>query len=62
MNRKWHTLTGHYNIYFNGQQKVLDAETQLEASHVNNFNQILDVFPLGTPEAAKGAANNSMFC
>lgn len=57
MNRKWHTLTGHYNIYFNGQQKVLDAETQLEASHVNNFNQILDVFPLGTPEAAKGAAN-----
>jgi tetratricopeptide (TPR) repeat protein len=57
MNRKWHTLTGHYNIYFNGQQKVLDAEIQLEASHVNNFNQVLDVFPLGTPEAAKGAAN-----
>jgi tetratricopeptide (TPR) repeat protein len=57
MNRKWHTLTGHYNIYFNGKQKVLDAEIQLEASHVNNFNQVLEVFPIGTPEAAKGAAN-----
>jgi tetratricopeptide (TPR) repeat protein len=57
LNRKFHTLTGHFNVYFNGQQKLLDAVTQLQNSHVNNFGKILDVFPLGTPESAKAAGN-----
>jgi len=57
LNRKWHTLTGHYNIYFNGEQKLLDATTQLENGHPNNFNEILNVFPIGTEEAAKGVSN-----
>ncbi len=57
INRNWHTLTGHYNIYFNAEQKILEVKTQVEASHSNNFNQILDVIPYGTPEAAKSAGN-----
>ncbi|OYU96879.1 MAG: hypothetical protein CFE21_00920 [Bacteroidetes bacterium B1(2017)] len=57
LNRKFHTLTGHFNVYFNGEQKLLDATKQIENSHVNNFNKILDVFPLGTPESAKAAGN-----
>lgn len=57
INRKWHSLTGHYNIYFNGEQKLLDATKQLEKSHVNDFNKVLDVFPYGNESAAKASAN-----
>lgn len=57
LNRNYHTLTGHYNVYFNGEQKLLDAITQLESSHINNFNKVLDVFPTGSADAAKAAGN-----
>ncbi len=57
INRNWHTLTGHYNIYFNAEQKLLDVKSQIEASHQDNFNQILEVIPYGTPESAKAAGN-----
>ena len=57
LNRKFHTLTGRFNVYFNGEQKLLDAILQMEASHQNNFGKVLDVFPLGTAESAKAAGN-----
>ena len=57
LNKKWHSLVGHYNIYFNGEIKLNDAITTLKAGHVNDFNKILDVFPYGNDAAAKGVAN-----
>lgn len=57
LNKKWHSLVGHYNIYFNGEIKLNDAITALKAGHVNDFNKILDVFPYGNDAAAKGVAN-----
>lgn len=57
MNRKFHTLTGHFNVYFNGEQKLLDAVKQIENSNVNNFVQVLDVFPMGNAEASKASGN-----
>ena len=57
LNRKYHTLTGHYNVYFNGEQKLLDAILQMENAHQNNFGKVLDVFPLGNAESAKAAGN-----
>ncbi|MFZ4796021.1 MAG: tetratricopeptide repeat protein [Bacteroidia bacterium] len=57
LNKKWHSLVGHYNIYFNGEIKLNDAITTLKAGHVNDFNKILDVFPYGNEAAAKGVAN-----
>lgn len=56
INRAWHTLTGHYNVYFNGEQKLLEATQTLEAGHVNDFNKILDVFPYGDEAAAKNVS------
>jgi tetratricopeptide (TPR) repeat protein len=56
INRAWHTLTGHYNVYFNGEQKLLEATQTLEAGHVNDFNKILDIFPYGDEAAAKGVS------
>lgn len=57
LNRKFHTLTGHFNVYFNGEQKLLEAILQMENTHQNNFGKILDVFPLGTAESAKASGN-----
>jgi tetratricopeptide (TPR) repeat protein len=50
-------MTGHFNIYFNGEQKLLDALAQIEKSHVNDFNKVLDVFPYGDEASAKTSAN-----
>ncbi|MCF8254374.1 MAG: hypothetical protein K9H61_05400 [Bacteroidia bacterium] len=57
LNRNFHTLTGHFNVYFNGEQKLLDAINQIEATHVDNFDKVLEVFPMGTEESAKTAGN-----
>lgn len=57
INRKWHTLTGHYNIFFNGQLKLNTAIMLLAKSHPNDFNKVLDVFPYGTDAQAKANGN-----
>ncbi len=57
LNKKFHSLTGHYNVYFNGEQKLLDAIKQIEVSHLDDYTQNIDVIQTGTPEAAKSAAN-----
>jgi tetratricopeptide (TPR) repeat protein len=53
INREWHTLTGHYNVYFNGEQKLVEILQSLEKGHVNDFTRVLDVFPYGDQAAAK---------
>jgi len=57
INRKWHTLTGHYNVYFNGEQKLEDAILQIEKTHINDFTKVLDVYPILTEQSSKAAAN-----
>jgi len=50
INRKWHTLTGHYNVYFNGEIKFNQAVEAYEKGIQNDFNKILPV--LITPDEA----------
>jgi outer membrane protein assembly factor BamD (BamD/ComL family) len=57
LNRKWHSLVGHYNIYFNGEEKLNEAIENLKKGHVDNFNEVLQVFPYGTEASAKGVNN-----
>lgn len=54
INRKWHTLTGHYNVYFNGQIKFDEAVEAYEKGVPNDFNKILPVFIIPDEAAAKG--------
>ena len=56
INRKWHTLTGHYNVYFNGEKKFNDAMETLEKSQVDDFTKLIDIFPYGDEAAQKGIA------
>ena len=42
--RSFHNLTAHYNIYFNGNESFKEAMRQLDASHKDNFAEILPLF------------------
>jgi tetratricopeptide (TPR) repeat protein len=56
MNRNWHTMTGRFNVYFNGEIKYIEVIQALEKGHQNDFTKILDVFPYGDEAASKGVA------
>lgn len=54
INRKWHTLTGHYNVYFNGEIKFDEAVEAFEKGYQNDFNKILPIHITPDESAAKG--------
>jgi TolA-binding protein len=54
INRKWHTLTGHYNVYFNGEIKFNEAVEAFEKGYQNDFNKILPIHINPDEGAAKG--------
>ena len=56
MNRNWHTMTGRFNVYFNGEVKYIETLQALEAGHQDDFTKVLDVFPYGDEAASKGVA------
>lgn len=56
INRNWHTMTGRFNVYFNGEVKYLEVIEALEKGHQNDFTKILEVFPYGDEAASKGVA------
>ena len=58
LNRKWHTLTGHYNVYFNAEQKFLESVQGFEQGVPNDFNKILPVLIFPDEAASKGQGAN----
>lgn len=54
LNRKWHTLTGHYNVYFNGEIKFVEAIQTYEMGVQNDFSKILPVLITPDEAASKG--------
>jgi tetratricopeptide (TPR) repeat protein len=56
LNRNWHSMTGRFNVYFNGELKYHEVMETLEKGHQNDFTKILDVFPYGDEAAAKGVS------
>ncbi|MGB1317075.1 MAG: tetratricopeptide repeat protein, partial [Flavobacteriales bacterium] len=53
MSRGYHNLTAKYNVYWNGKEAMKAGVEKLEKSHSDNYEEILDVFPVGTSESAK---------
>ena len=52
----FHNLQSKYNGYFNANELVRDATEKLEATHVDNFNKILDVYPALSVDNPQSAA------
>jgi len=53
LSRGYHNLTAKYNVYWNGKEAMKEGVDKLEKSHSDDYEQILDVFPMGTSESAK---------
>ena len=52
--RAYHSVTCHYNVYWNGEQSLKEAENTLKASTKDNYNQVLLVYNYGTKKEARG--------
>lgn len=53
LNRNYHTITGRFNVYFNGEIKYIEALETLEKGHQDDFTKVLSVFPYGDESASK---------
>ena len=51
-------LTAHYNIYFNANELLKTSEINIKKSLVDDFTQILDIFPKLTEETTSGETAN----
>lgn len=53
LSRGYHNLTAKYNVYWNGKEAMKAGVEKLEQSHHDDYEEILEVFPVGTSESAK---------
>ncbi|MDD3876114.1 MAG: tetratricopeptide repeat protein [Bacteroidales bacterium] len=54
MNKKYHNLLAKYNGYFNGYESLKEGVLELERGHVDNYDDILPVYRLGSVQQAQG--------
>ncbi len=55
---KIHDMNARYNGYFNAKELYKASVRQLEETHQDNYNQILDIYPYGTEEDRKSVEEN----
>lgn len=53
LSRGYHNVTAKYNVYWNGKEAMKAGVDKLEQSHNDDYEEILEVFPVGTSESAK---------
>ncbi len=53
MNKAYHSVTTRYNVYFNGNEKLKQAELTLYTGTVDDYQEIISVFPDGNESSAK---------
>ncbi|MFM1875822.1 MAG: hypothetical protein RL266_1559 [Bacteroidota bacterium] len=53
LSRGYHNVTAKYNVYWNGKEAMKEGVQKLEKGHTDNYEEILEVFPVGTSESAK---------
>jgi len=53
VNRAYHNLLTHYNIYWNGEEAYKDGEAQLNLNIKEDYNQILPVYLTGSQQNAQ---------
>jgi tetratricopeptide (TPR) repeat protein len=53
LSRGYHNLAAKYNVYWNGKEAMKEGVDKLEKSHSDDYEKLIDVFPVGTSESAK---------
>jgi tetratricopeptide (TPR) repeat protein len=57
VNRAYHNLLTHYNIYWNGEEAYKDGESQLSANIKDDYNQILPVYLTGNQQNTQSVSS-----
>ncbi|MGC8824531.1 MAG: tetratricopeptide repeat protein [Bacteroidales bacterium] len=58
MSRSYHTLTAHYNVYFNGNESYKRGIKKMTQQHRDDFTALLPVFIYPGTEAANGVSTD----
>lgn len=58
LNRNYHYLTVKYNGFFNGNEAFKEAKKNIATDHVDDFDNLLDVFQYGTEASNKTYFSN----
>ncbi len=56
VNRSYHNITAHYNVYFNGREAFRKGVKRVEDQHSDDFTRPLPIYILGTEETASSVA------
>lgn len=48
--KKWHDMNARYNGFFNAKELYRASSAEIMATHVDNYNQLLDIYQWGAPE------------
>ncbi len=56
--RQFQTLTAHYNIYFNAKEALTLSETKIKETNVENYTQLLEVYPIPNEKTAQDQTTN----
>lgn len=59
INRQYHSITAHYNAWWNGNEALKDGIKSLEKSHKDNYAEILPIYKLGNSENAAAIKDNT---
>jgi hypothetical protein len=59
LNRQYHSITAHYNAWWNGNQSLEEGVKSLEKAHKDDFTKILPVYKLGTTANANSIKSNT---
>ncbi|MDX9750516.1 MAG: hypothetical protein RBT71_05500, partial [Flavobacteriales bacterium] len=62
LNRTFHRLTTRDNGWFNAQEKLKETVTAMEDAYKDDFDHVLPIFVLGTPEQARSMAPDLEDC
>ena len=56
--RTYHSITSHYNIYFNGNESFKNGIKKVNAAHKDDYGQLLPIFIFSSDNTAKAIAGD----
>jgi tetratricopeptide (TPR) repeat protein len=56
LSKNYHNVLARYNGYFLAREKMKEVEASFIKSNIDNYDRVLDVFPLVTEAGSKGAS------
>lgn len=59
--RSYHYVTARYNVNFNAKQAFLKGEEAIDANHVDNYSEVLPIYPISNHDNASVASSDMQY-